>query len=137
MPRLYAALGDEARAAEALGRLAEALPRGPERAAVLRKLAAYQRDRGDSSASAATLEAALQAHPRDYAALRALDIGSTFAGEPERLIDPLMRAFAAEPAGAQRCAVGSALAVRLLRANRMGPGARGARARCSAKTRRT
>ena len=32
-----------------------------------------------------------------------------------------MRAFAIEPAGAQRSAVGTALAVRLLRANRMAP----------------
>ena len=120
LPRLYSALGDEARAAEALTRLAEALPAGAERAASLRKLAAYHRDRGDSAAAVATLESALQAHPRDYAALRALDI-LTFAGEPERLIDPLMRAFAIEPAGAQRSVVGTALAVRLLRANRMAP----------------
>ncbi len=120
LPRLYAALGDEARAAEALTRLADALPAGPERAAVLRKLAGYHRDRGDSVTAVTTFEAALQANPRDYAALRALDI-LTFAGEPERLIDPLMRAFAAEPAGTQRSAVGTALAVRLLRANRMAP----------------
>ncbi|HEY2749661.1 MAG TPA: hypothetical protein VGL86_33805 [Polyangia bacterium] len=120
LPRLYSALGDEARAAEALTRLAEALPAGAERAAALRKLAGYHRDRGDSATAVATFEAALQANPRDYAALRALDI-LTFAGEPERLIDPLMRAFAAEPAGAQRSAVGTALAVRLLRANRMAP----------------
>ncbi|MGZ3441846.1 MAG: hypothetical protein ACXVDD_20140, partial [Polyangia bacterium] len=33
LPRLYAALGDDPKAAEALGRLAEALPAGPERAA--------------------------------------------------------------------------------------------------------
>ena len=120
LPRLYGALGDEARAAEALTRLSDALPAGPERATSLRKLAAYHRDRGDSVAAVATFESSLQAHPRDYAALRALDI-LTFAGEPERLIDPLMRAFAAEPSGAQRSAVGTALAVRLLRANRMAP----------------
>ena len=120
LPRLYGALGDEARAAEALSRLADALPAGAEGAAALRKLAGYHRDRGDSATAIVTFESALQAHPRDYAALRALDI-LTFAGEPERLIDPLMRAFAAEPPGAQRSAVGTALAVRLLRANRMAP----------------
>ena len=119
LPRLYAALGDEVRAADALARLAEALPAGAERAAVLRKLAAHHRERGAATAAVDTLEQALQAHPRDYAALRAL--AAALAGEPERLIDPLMRAFAAEPAGAQRSAVGSTLAVRLLRANRMAP----------------
>ena len=51
LPRLYTALGDEAKAAEALGRLAEALPAGAERAAALRKLSAYHRDRGDSAAA--------------------------------------------------------------------------------------
>ena len=120
LPRLYAALGDDARAADSLSRLADALPAGAERAAALRRLAAYHRDRGASAAAVDTLEQALTAHPRDYAALRALDI-SPIAREAERLIDPLMRAFAAEPPGAQRSAVGAALAVRLLRANRMGP----------------
>ena len=95
-------------------------PPGPSARRRLRKLAAYHRDRGDSAAAIATLDQALQAHPRDYAALRALDI-LCFAAEPERLIDPLMRAFAAEPPSAQRSAIGSALAVRLMRANRMAP----------------
>ena len=120
LPRLYTALGDEQRAADSLGRLADALPAGAERATVLRKLATYHRDRGASTAAVDTLEQALSAHPLDYAALRALDISSV-AVEPERLIDPLMRAFTAEPPGPQRSAVGTALAVRLLRANRMAP----------------
>src|SRR6185503_16147388 len=87
-------------------------------AAALRKLAAYHRDRGEPAAAADTLEQALQAHPRDYAALRALEAA---ASAPERIIDALMRAFAAEPAGEQKSAVGTALAVRLLRASRMAP----------------
>ncbi|MDB4967630.1 MAG: Adventurous gliding motility protein, partial [Myxococcales bacterium] len=106
---------------EALRGLADAVPAGPVRAAALRRLAAHhQHKRGDSAAAATTLEAALQAHPLDYESLRALD-ALVGAAQPERLIDPLLRAFAAEAAGPQRLSVGLALAARLLRADRLAP----------------
>ena len=117
LPRLYAALGDARGHLAALRGLASALPVGRERAAVLRALAAQQRSGGDGGAAATTLEAALQAYPRDFDALRELE---TLVRDhaPARLIDPLLRAWSAEPAGPQRQQIGVALAVRQLRAGR-------------------
>lgn len=120
LPRLYAQLGDEARLSAALAGLADALPPGPERASVLRRLASHQHLRGEDETAARTLEAALAAHALDFAALRQLSAiaGSTTA---ERLIDPLMRAFSVAEPGALKHDLGLALTTRLLAANRLGP----------------
>ncbi len=120
LPRVYAALGDEPRLLQALRDLANALPPRAERAAVLRRLAAHHARHDDAYSAAATLEEALQAHPLDYVALREL-AAMVEGSQPERMLDPLLRAFAAEPAGPQRRNVGLTLAARLVRASRLGP----------------
>ncbi len=120
LPRLYHALGDEARTVASLRSLAQSLPPGAERAVCLRRLAAHHRQRDDFEQAASTLEEALATHPLDFVALRELE-GLVATSKPERLIDPLLRAFAVEKPGAQRTSIGLALAVRMLRAERLGP----------------
>ncbi len=118
LPSLYAVLGDDVRVLAAMRALAEVLPSGEARATVLRRISHRQRRAGDTAAAAATLEEAMRANARDFDALRALDalVGQA---EAERLIDPLMRAFTAEPASAQRQHLGLALAVRQMNAGRL------------------
>ncbi|MFH0902215.1 MAG: tetratricopeptide repeat protein, partial [Pseudomonadota bacterium] len=121
LARIYQTLGDKPRRRASLRSLAESLPPSSERAVCFRILGRELAEGGEPEQAIAAHESALRADPKERESLVHLEGLLAYWGLSEHLIDHLLRAFDAEEDPKSLVAIGTALATRLVAADRLLP----------------